>query len=313
MRVTIALLALLLTISATSRAAEISNYQSIFRPCYDKSGKLQIAIRQFSRAGRPSFLLVNPQTLATKIVTADQLQAGKTANTDELRDTPYLKALEQTTAPPYRLQNHGARRSDLKLSGLFMTIDMCPSQRPFEQEFFQRIMQLPQGKTEGVPVAIAMTGAWLNSHPKELNWLKEQESSGRLAITWVNHSLTHPYNPRERLERTFLLTPGIDFDQEVLATEQLLLANGLLPAPFFRFPGLVADGRLLQRLKEFGLIPLGSDAWLAKGESPQNGSFILVHGNGNEPQGIRKFPSLLEKLSNFHLLPLANAFTLAAK
>ena len=94
----------------------------------------------------------------------------------------------------------------------------------------------------------------------------------------------------------------------MLATEQLLIENGLTPSPFFRFPGLVADAGLLTRLRQLWLIPIGSDAWLAKGEVPVNGSFILVHGNGNEPQGVRKLLSLMHGRGFPRLLPLREAF-----
>ena len=43
----------------------------------------------------------------------------------------------------------------------------------------------------------------------------------------------------------------------------------------------------------YGLIPVGSDAWLAKNEVPSAGSIVLVHGNGNEPVGVEK---LLERV-----------------
>jgi hypothetical protein len=50
---------------------------------------------------------------------------------------------------------------------------------------------------------------------------------------------------------------------------------------------------------EYGLIPIGSDAWLAKGQPIHSGSIVLIHGNGNEPIGIKDFIRLLqtEKLS----------------
>jgi hypothetical protein len=162
-----------------------------------------------------------------------------------------------------------------------------------------------------VPVAVAITGAWLRKHPAELSWLGEQVAGRHLEITWVNHSLTHPYDPKVPLNKTFLLTPGTDFQREVLETEQLLLENGLTPSAFFRFPGLVADGTLLEKLRELSLIPLGADAWLAKGEAPTSGSFILVHGNGNEPAGIRKLMPLLQH-HDLRLLPLRQAFAPAA-
>ena len=72
-----------------------------------------------------------------------------------------------------------------------------------------------------------------------------------------------------------------------------MLKNGLLPSAFFRFPGLVSDQQLVYRITDLGLIPIGTDAWLAKGQQPQAGSIVLIHGNGNEPVGVDDFIKLL--------------------
>lgn len=46
-------------------------------------------------------------------------------------------------------------------------------------------------------------------------------------------------------------------------------------------------------MSSYGLIVIGSDAWLAKGEQSHAGSLVLIHGNGNEPLGVNDFLSLL--------------------
>jgi len=74
-----------------------------------------------------------------------------------------------------------------------------------------------------------------------------------------------------------------------------MLKNGLLPSVFFRFPGLVSDQQLVYRITDFGLIPIGSDAWLAKGQKANAGSIVLIHANGNEPVGVDDFIALLHK------------------
>jgi hypothetical protein len=74
-----------------------------------------------------------------------------------------------------------------------------------------------------------------------------------------------------------------------------MIDNGLLPSAFFRFPGLVSDPKLVRRVISYGLIPVGSDAWLAKNQAPSPGSIVLVHGNGNEPIGIERFLALVKK------------------
>ncbi len=91
-----------------------------------------------------------------------------------------------------------------------------------------------------------------------------------------------------------------------MATEKLLLQRGLIPSVFFRYPGLVANETLLLKLNKLSIIPLGSDAWLAKKEIPKAGSIILVHGNSNEHEGIVAAMELLKK-SNLTFLPLQQA------
>jgi hypothetical protein len=73
-----------------------------------------------------------------------------------------------------------------------------------------------------------------------------------------------------------------------------MVAAGLLPSCFFRFPGLVSTPAVFDEVEALGLVPLGSDAWLAKTRGPtSDGSIVLVHPNGNEPVGVRRFLELL--------------------
>ncbi|MCX6270788.1 MAG: hypothetical protein NTU44_06140 [Bacteroidetes bacterium] len=65
-----------------------------------------------------------------------------------------------------------------------------------------------------------------------------------------------------------------------------------------RFTGLISDKEIYNRILKFGLIPVGSDAWLAKGQWPVNGSIVLIHANGNEPVGVKDFINLLKKERN---------------
>jgi hypothetical protein len=297
------ILLLIAAIPTTCPAAsvDIRDYRPVSEQCTDTSGHQFTAIRSFKRDGVPSLLLADPSTLATSAAPAAGFRCAAPKKPPE---SPLRHAVEQLTAPPHRLQNHGLTHALRQVAGAFLTVDLCPSSRPFEREMFEAVARLPQKKDGPVPVAVCISGAWLSKHPAELAWLKEQETTGRLAITWVNHSLTHPYDPKVPLDRTFLLTPGLDATREILETERLMLENGLTPSIFFRFPGLVAGGALLEKLRELSLVPLGADAWLAKGEVPTDGGIILVHGNGNEPAGIRRLLPLLGDPNRLHLLPL---------
>lgn len=72
----------------------------------------------------------------------------------------------------------------------------------------------------------------------------------------------------------------------------------------------MANEVLMKELREtYNLIPLGANAWIAKNEPIKEGSFILIHGNKNEPEGIalleQKLPWLLK---NYKLKPIHEAF-----
>ncbi len=300
----ILLLASSVATACAATSPSITDYRPVSQSCRDKAGHELTAIRSFTRDGVPSLLLADPRTFATSTAPATDLRC---TDAPAAPNTPLRQEITELTAPPYRLQNHGLTHARTKGNGEFLTVDLCPSSRPFERGMFETVENLPQQKIGPVPVAVSITGTWLLKHPTELAWLKEQQAKGRLAITWVNHSLTHPYKPKAPLDRTFLLTPGLDTDREILEEERLMLANGITPSVFFRFPGLVADGGLITKLRRLSLIPLGADAWLAKGEVPTAGSIILVQGNGNEPAGIRRLLPLLHEPGRLYLLPLADA------
>ena len=59
----------------------------------------------------------------------------------------------------------------------------------------------------------------------------------------------------------------------------------------------------MKQIKNYGLIPLGADAWLADMEKKHQaltlspGGIILVHGNSNEPRGIQILTPLLKTLT----------------
>ncbi|GFO63022.1 polysaccharide deacetylase family protein [Geomonas paludis] len=298
------ILPLLTAAPHTAHAGHITDYRALREPVADRSGRALWAIRSFMEEGVPHRLVVDPATLqsfdlpAADLVPRREGEAGFYA-------TRLGRAVKRHTAPPYRLQNGGATRAETAADGFFLTVDLCPSKRPFERELFEAAETLCRGAA--VPVAVMVTGLWLETHPEEVAYLKGEVAAGRLAVTWVNHSWHHHYDPKVPLSENFLLAPGTDLRSEVLQLEQELLARGLVPSPFFRFPGLVSGAAAMNLLAELSLVPIGADAWLAKGEQPRRGSFILVHGNGNEPKGIKLALPLL-KGTAVRLLPLPAAF-----
>ncbi len=285
----------------------IENYKNIFIPMYNLKGELKIAIRSYFSNNDMNYLLVDPVTLVTETDKAVNLshrnplkdnQSGY-FTTKDLENTNYFKTLKTYSSPPYLLQNYGLTHSD-SINGMFLSVDLCPSKRFFERDFFRRLLAIADEHHKKFPIAIAISGLWIRNHQKEFNWLIKNEKS--LDITWVNHSFGHPYFKGKPFNENFLLFPGIDMKSEVLMTEKLLLQHNQVPSIFFRFPGLVSNEMTVKELNKLGLIPVGSNAWLAKGEHPKSGSVVLIHGNGNEPLGIKMALKLINH--NINWLPL---------
>lgn len=300
----IIIIILLLLGTPLSAFAAIEYYQRTFIPFYSKKGELRIAIRQFLTDKQIFFLLVNPYNFQTSVAKADQLYVRNPATDSkklpgyfdwkEIQKTPYVKNLLYFTNPPKDLSNAGLTHSMsphkgfflTPHKGFFLTVDMCPSIKPFEKNFYLQLVSLGKTKKTPFPVAISMTGLWMLSHQQEFNWLLQMEKEHKLSITWVNHSFSHLYFKDLPLKENFLQFFQTNLESEILTTEILLLEKKQLPSVFIRFPGLIADKSVMQAMQRYGLIPLGSNAWLARNQKPENGSIILVHGNGNEPIGI---------------------------
>jgi hypothetical protein len=309
-----ALLLLLASASPLPASASLSDYQAIFLPFRSDDGTLLAAVRKYRRGDQSYLLILDPQRFTLAERPEDLLVPGQGDPEAEAawRRTPFFHALSRYTSSPFPLQNGGLRRAEHPVPGFFLTADLCPSRKPLDRDFISGTLALPLRRP--IPLAFMVSGHWLQRHQADFAWLKTLAESGQLAITWVNHSFSHPYGPQAPLERNFLLARKTDFHQEVLMLEQLLIEQGVFPSPFFRFPGLVSDGELMESLRGLSLIPIGSDAWLAKGETPSQGSIILVHGNGNEPLGIRLLSSFYDRhreafqRGQTSLLPLRDAF-----
>ena len=151
-------------------------------------------------------------------------------------------------------------------TGVFVTGDLCPSRKPLDRSFLQKLEQ-PGAAT---PVALSISGLWIKQHYDDFAWLRREKAEGRLAITFVNHSFHHAYQPGLAEGQNFLLTPGVDMKEEILDVERLLIANGETPSVFFRFPGLISSPALMDTLRENHLITLGTNAWLALNPEPKS-------------------------------------------
>jgi len=257
---------------------QIQDYQVTQAQC---SGLRQdwILIRQFKFHGVGMGLAVNPQSLATNILPLRGLHCN--ALSSHFSQTNYGRLLTLARGRDFEQDNAGVTRSPLN-PHVFLTTDLCPSSKVFEKDFYEWV------RDHKTPIAISISGLWIQEHPEELKVLKELPSAGA-PVTWVNHSLTHPYDRALPDGKNFFLLLGVDVREEVLGNEQTMIENGLTPSVFFRFPGLISSRAMADQILAWNLIPLGADAWLALDQKARPGSIILVHGNGNEPRGIHLF------------------------
>lgn len=268
----------------------LRDYKPVLLQCRNDAGETRLATRRMEAEGGALLLTVDPETLAAKLERAACWSCEATDD-EAQKDTRFLRAVRPPAEPdrPAILKNAGLLHG--KGAGSFVTGDLCPSRKPLDKAFLERLAK----EGEKTPVALAVSGLWIKKHRADFEWLKETASKGALDITWVNHSYSHPYKPGRPDAATYLLTPGVDLEKETLGAERLMIEEGLTLSVFFRFPGLVADDRLIEAVRARHLIALGADAWIALGPAPRPGSIVLVHPNGNEPVGLKLFERLLEK------------------
>jgi hypothetical protein len=277
----------------------IDDYRPFFSLLPGQNGRdAAIGIRHFRRNGSWYRLQVDPATMATTIAPAGAPGPAESTLAEMRRvfaDTPYFRAMDDASRNARALQDAGITHALPGERGVCLTIDLCPTRRRLERSLFLDIVAAFSRIEKPVPLAIAVSGLWLESHGDDLRWLLGLVRSGAITVDWINHSYHHQYDPKLPLRRNFLLEKGVDLDSEILLTEKKMIENGLTPSVFFRFPGLVSSQAQCERVLAYGLIPVGSDAWLAKRQVSRPGSIILIHGNGNEPQGIKEFLALIAK------------------
>jgi hypothetical protein len=269
---------------------------SKYRVYFGNAGNNLLVMRSFERGGQSFYLAADASTLTTRLYPAAQLNVtpGNLPQTlARLNNSAYSRAMEAAQQQSNNLQDAGIAHGFPKEKGISLTIDLCPSHKPLDRVIFTSLINAFKKVKTPVPVALSITGRFMLTHGDDIEWLKNLQRIGDLDITWINHTYNHHFNPQIPLKENFLLEPGTDINFEILGTETAMLQHGLTPSVFFRFPGLVSDQSLVDKITGYGLIPVGSDAWLAKGQNAASGSIVLIHGNGNEPVGVKDFIKLL--------------------
>lgn len=255
----------------------------------------QVRLRRVVQDGLPDrLLLLDPISFDTRIALASDWKTSP-AGWSALDSTPWMRtSRELAVSGP---AGGGLRHLEPAGGGLVLTVDLCPSRKPMDRKVVREVWGAFRKEARPVPVAFSLSGDWIRSHTKDLQWLQSQVDSGRIAPTWVNHTDHHRFRKGLRADRNFLLLPGTDLKSEVLGAEREMLLHGIVPSAFFRFPGLIDNDTLHRSVLAMGLLPLGADAWLAKAQRPREGSIVLIHANGNEPLGVQEFLALLRRES----------------
>lgn len=292
-------LVLPLTFSNTlfGQLSTITRYKAIDGYAVSLKGDTTIILRSFGENREGKLLVLNPYSLRTSVVSQSGEKITKVKRSrlsEQFANTPYFKTLKVAEYTSEKVQNAGVRRFQRRTGGVDLTIDLCPSMLPLDREFFIEMIKSLSVVQKPVPMAISVTGTWMKGHSSDFAWLLERVKAGEIDITWINHSYSHHVDKDLPLTENFLLEKGTDIEKEILRTEITMLERGVIPSPFFRFPGLVSDKEVFDKVLSFGLIPIGTDSWIAKKQYPRLGSIVLVHANGNEPLGLKRFQKLLD-------------------
>jgi hypothetical protein len=279
---------------------EISNYK-VFFAVGNYGNEKNIIIRKFEKLGKPLYIAVNPNSMEVQIIPPNQITATPSSWSQilqEYKNTPYIQAILKAQKQSFSLEDSGISHGFPKEKGITLTIDLCPSHKPLDRIIFTTLISEFKKIEIPVPIALSITGRFMLTHSEDLVWIEGLIKSGEITVTWINHTYNHHFNPKTSLATNFLLEPNTDLSFEILGTEIALLQRRLLFSTFFRFPGLVSNHELITKVTQYGLIPIGSDAWLAKGQAVHSGSIVLIHGNGNEPIGVSDFIHLLQTEKN---------------
>lgn len=258
----------------------------------DSAGSRLVRLRTFTESPDERWMVaLDPVRLETSV----RRQAGWIARPDTLGSVDSsvwssLRGLERAEQG----KTSGLAHLPGSDRGVALTVDLCPSKKRLDRRLIQGLREAFGPQARNIPVAFAITGSWIRSHEADLAWLAALADSGILAPTWVNHSDHHNYRKGLAPSKNFLLLPGTDVRAEILGAETEMLRHGLVPSIYFRFPGLVENPAVFGEVLATGLLALGSDAWLAKDQKPGPGSIVLIHGNGNEPKGVKDFLQLLQ-------------------
>jgi len=187
-----------------------------------------------------------------------------------------------------------------------VTMDFCWSMRPPETDFLAGLPALAHDVHP--PVTVFLSGRWMEQHPGDMEALIRLQQQSGVRINWGLHSWVHPKAGGFMDDLTLA-----DTRADTLRLERKMLEWGVVPTVYYRFPGLIHDAAHLTAILDMNLLPVDCEAWVAVqgeehpfGHPMQSGSIVLVHGNGNEPNGIARFRVWLKTHPDWRWEPLGS-------
>jgi len=266
-------------------------------------------LRKFKQNNLEKYLVVEDKTYNTFVINSEYIK-DKEPFWEIYNNSSYKKNLDlvykNRTIKKWKkyLQNAWLKSAlNKEKNNIYLTADFCPSYKKwFEDKIIEKFINKWNNN-----IWIAITSVWINWHKKDFQKLIQYKNSWLLNITWINHTKTHKYNYSHDYSTTFILTPGLVLEDEILDVEKKLIENAQTPSIFLRFPWLISNEKIFKAvIYKYWLIPLWANAWLAKWEKIKNNSIILIHWNKNEPRWIVIFDKILNKKSSFYYDSLNN-------
>lgn len=201
---------------------------------------------------------------------------------------------------------HGPRKKLEK--AVCVTVDLCWSLRKMESGLLSALREAGKPGHRAHPVFF-VSGRWLEQHPQDMHDLIEIDGDEGAEITWGLHSYVHPKSGGFMND----IEPA-KIQEDTLKLERQFLNWGIVPSVYYRFPGLIHDTVRLREILGLDLFPIDCESWMVLveqkrsgpfGKPVQAGSIILVHGNGNEPDGIPLLERWLKANRDWELAPVS--------
>lgn len=258
---------------------DIRSYRVVRYLSSGKSGRL-ITREIETSDGKKLYYFIDTGTLRYGLTDNPE----KTGPATNLANTELGNVFQRQLAKlrPYGTFNESFKPESNK--NIVLTTDLCPTPNDFDRQFYSDLQSLAADHKTSIPLVVFISGDWARNHPEQLGKIK---SSG-LNLIAGNHTFRH-----------HILTNAQNiavFTAELTNTEATLLANGVLPSYFFRFPGLIYHPAYMRTLDKLSIVAVSANVWM--GTKAKNWGILLVHSNGCASSEVRIFAKFLKNNRN---------------